>query len=624
MRQTVAGFYSRTAMIAVLLLGWLLFTSTLETRSVWYDEPSNYAVLDIGFPDYLQWVAGDVHAPLYFTYILIWQAIVDTQHLTIMRISSVLSAMLAIAMCYRLAVDWFRNQWAGVAAAVFLATSGLYVHYATDFRVYTLLVFFVALNWWALWRLLTVRRGGFWLYALTLALLAYTHYFAVFAIFPQIFIILGGYLHRLKQFLAAAILALILFSPWLPTAINQITIAQEQGGQTEVVGKTLGTEPTSVESISNLVERYSAGKPEYIILLLVLSLGVLPSLNKPQRIWYLAAWFWYFVPLLAMFSINPIIRVYALRYTLPVFPGVALLMGAAVASFSRQSMRFAVFALLVIINLVTLTDGYVIIPTEPPHRTLIQYVDNRFQPGDRVWYNMEAGALGSSARDVEIHMRHETKNVTLDDFVWDAPYDFEDTTLVPRVWIVRPYWLEIPEVAAPALKNGRIVTDTFAVGAYIVDLYEAPPPTPAAIFDNLLALRASPLNEIGIRRGSEIQVNTWWDVTETPARDYSYSLLLTPQTNPDNVTMQYDGGLQSRLDVLDTENLLSTSSWTTNTTYFAPIFVTLPEQLPAGDYSIWLGVYYWEDGELLELTETGALAEYATRPLIELLSFEVD
>ncbi len=58
----------------------------------------------------------------------------------VLRLSSAIPAVLAVAFCYRVGCDWFRSRWVGLTAAVFLATTGIFVYYARELRMYTLLV----------------------------------------------------------------------------------------------------------------------------------------------------------------------------------------------------------------------------------------------------------------------------------------------------------------------------------------------------------------------------------------------------------------------------------------------------------------------------------------------------
>ena len=66
-----------------------------------------------------------------------------------------------------------------------------------------------------------------------------------------------------------------------------------------------------------------------------------------------------------------------------------------------------------------------------------------------------------------------------------------------------------------------------------------------------------------------------------------------------------------------------THSWESAMTNFVPMFLKLPEQMAVGNYSLWLGIYYWEEGELLTITEHGDFMQHESYQLIRILNFEV-
>ena len=223
-----------------------------------------------------------------------------------------------------------------------------------------------------------------------------------------------------------------------------------------------------------------------------------------------------------------------------------------------------------------------------PHRELIQTVADHYLPGDRIWYNFSDGALGSSIQFESLYyLEHIAPNISTDEFVWDAPHDFENVEDVPRVWDVRPYWIAIPDSAVPALELGRTITEEYQIRGYWVRLYEAPPDEQTPIvFDDLLALELGTMEHNVYEGGDTVKLKTWWRALDTPALDYSYGLFLRDEG--DTIVTQLDDGLQ----IADKP----TSQWPASATYdFLQPEITLPDNLAPGDYSLWLTVYYWED-----------------------------
>jgi hypothetical protein len=98
------------------------------------------------------------------------------------------------------------------------------------------------------------------------------------------------------------------------------------------------------------------------------------------------------------------------------------------------------------------------------------------------------------------------------------------------------------------------------------------------------------------QEGRFITVQSYWQAPENvPPHDYSYTLYLSPIEDDSKIVFQQDAGLGHR----------RTSTWNDPQELIrgniAPI--TLADDLAKGDYHLWLGIYYWEDGERLLLED---------------------
>lgn len=131
---------------------------------------------------------------------------------------------------------------------------------------------------------------------------------------------------------------------------------------------------------------------------------------------------------------------------------------------------------------------------------------------------------------------------------------------------------------------------------YSTDPLASQQATPFRSGDVELTLRGIALR----REGDTLHVPSYWQSTGSPPpHDYSYTLYLTPEDEPQTVIAQQDAGLGQR----------PTSTWTDSEEVLrgeiAPL--QLPEGLDEGPYTLWLGIYYWETGERL-LLDDGAAA----------------
>lgn len=568
---------------AVCLLAWGLYLTHLDSESLWYDEwfSWNYGVMNpldmVRETAYL-----DVHPPVYYLWTGAWIRYTGSEDVFVMRLTSVIPAVLAVALCYRAACDWFGNRWAALAAALFLATLGIFVYFARELRMYTLVVCMGLGSWWLLSRALAGRRVALWAYAALVGVMLYTYYFTAFMVVAQAVAILWKCRRQSPRLLRAYALPAASFLPWIPIIYDQLVLENVRAGHTAALsignlGKYAATEPTTVESVSRFISTYTAGQPAYAALLLglglILGLGMTSARYRTGTVF---AALWLFLTAFIFFGLNPVIPVYSLRYPLMIVPGVALLVGAAVGGLPARA-RPGVVVLVGVAGLLSHTAGF--LPPKIPHRDLLMTIDRAYQPGDRIWYNLDAGALGSyKGREVEYYQAKVTPRLTFDRFIWDAPKDFAQPG---RIWYVHPYWISMPPAAADALH--RTLTERTSFGAYSVELYEAPPTDESARFGDVLAVSVSPLP--ALQPGGTVTVKTWWRALQPPERDYSYGLYLRDASGA--VVAQADGGLSA--------DDKPTSQWTPGDALrLATLTFTLPATLPPG-CTLSLGIYDWQN-----------------------------
>ena len=104
------------------------------------------------------------------------------------------------------------------------------------------------------------------------------------------------------------------------------------------------------------------------------------------------------------------------------------------------------------------------------------------------------------------------------------------------------------------------------------------------------------------RDNNQLYFQTWWQApASAPKRDYSYFIHITTADDPTNIITQVDGQLGNR----------PTSTWTDSQEILsAPLqTITLPSDLPNGEYVARFGVYYWEDGERFHLVDNSDVFE---------------
>jgi hypothetical protein len=576
-------------LVVLLLLAFWVITTNLTWESMWADEAASWGFTRAGL-DYvfLSVIKQDVHPPTYYIYVWLWRTWMSSDNLFILRLCSVFPALLAIAFCYRVGRDWFSNRWVGLGAMAFLMTSGVFIYHARELRMYPIIVLMALVSWWFLWRLVNDKRAGWWQYTLWVILMAYTYYYLADVVLMQLIFVALFYRTKIWRVIAPCVIALIAFLPWLPIFILQLRTARAQANDPNapIIGKFLGTVSTNAGAITDLILSYTAKQPIFVIFLIIVGLSAIFVLPAKSRRWVIAAALWLFLTLILFLSINLVIPIYGPRFVLFVLPAVALLVGLAVYRMPDRRIRTATVSVLLIGGLVTHQDGF--LSPHTPHRDLLATVSEHYLPGDRIWYNLDAGALGSSvlASEESYHLIHDAPNLKLDYFVWAAPSEFVDVKTTRRVWDIRPYWVDIPPQIVEPLQNGRAVTEQYTILAYTIRLYEAPPQDAPAIFGDMLAMKVSPPDQASYHPNDVVTVPTWWQAQKQVPLDYSIGLILTKDGSTDPVA-QLDKGLV--INKLPTSQLVPSDNFTLDN-----LSLTLPGNLAPGDYSIWAALYFYQ------------------------------
>jgi hypothetical protein len=591
-----------------------MFITHLDFRSMWIDESYSWRISRLGPVTLIQDTAGDVHPPFYYLTLWAWMTWTRGENLFLIRMTAAIPALLAVAVVMRLGRRWFNdNVWVGVTAGVFLATSGLFINYARELRMYGLILFLICISWWMLDRLLDDKKRAVIGYGLSMALMAYTFYYSAFVVLAQFIFVVIFYRHKLRSVLLATGLALLLFLPWIPAFVSQLGTARSQSGDTTnapIIGKFLGTRPTSLDAITNFVDMFTSGQPSLTIALVALALTLSFGNNPRFQRGMIAIGLWFFLVIILFFAINLVIPIYGLRYVLIIIPALALLVGVGVYRMPNRVARWSLVTVIAISGILTHTHAFQI--DRAPQQEILSTIASRYLPGDRVWYLPTLGARGSYiAPDMQFHMRFDAPNLSSDWFVWEAPKEFENVANTPRVWDARAYWVPILEDTKAALENGRTISEEFQYEGYTVHLYEAPPTDGEIItFGDKFELLPGPLDRTIYHAGETVITKTWWQSLVPAGLDYSYSLVLRHADG--TIISQVDDSLQSGgkptqlgLNVTLGGDIRPTSQWTPNDPHqLATPNIVLPMDLLPGDYEAWIGVYFYQDPERLVPTSS--------------------
>ena len=258
--------------LAILTLAAFVRFYCLTCSSLWHDEGNSWAVAQRSFDQIARDAAADIHPPGYYWLLKLWAGPSGFSAWGLRSLSA-LTGLLSVAVVYRFALEIasgaerYRSEFA-LLASFLAALSPFQVYYSQEARMYALLTLEGSVLMWSLLALgkrVAVRElrpsvaGYAALYLIAAVAGLWTHY--VFALLlaaagvAAVWWLLGsrepqraegrenglqapvfrGATDRRKPFflfLALNLLALLAYSPWLPTGIDRLLSWPSQEGFT--------------------------------------------------------------------------------------------------------------------------------------------------------------------------------------------------------------------------------------------------------------------------------------------------------------------------------------------------------------------------------------------------------
>lgn len=326
-KQRIALRIVSVSILILLIFGLIL--NNLLTYSFWIDEGySVWLVRDeIRDPETLreilrfilaslsnsfEHVQSDVHPPLYYLLLDAWTLLLGDSEFSL-RLPSALLAMLSLSAIYTLGRQCF-NTKTGLIALILLGTSGFYLYYAREARMYSLYLALATLSTWTYylwWRKPSILRGL--LYGFILSLMLYTHYTSFTIILAQLIhmaftVKLWTQYGKWSQIIIPLGLASLAFAPWLVVLIQQLAI--------NTVLASAGAIVSDWGTASAIWLKLTSGYWGIFALVLILSRGVFSAQKKRSDL--LLFFLNGFVPIITLFIINAQgLSILQLRYLIP-------------------------------------------------------------------------------------------------------------------------------------------------------------------------------------------------------------------------------------------------------------------------------------------------------------------
>jgi mannosyltransferase len=222
----------------ILLLASALRLFRIDHQSFWNDEGNSARLAERSVALILEGARGDIHPPGYYLFLHYWSAVWGDGEAALRGLSAVCSVML-VAVTYFLSRQLFRGEATALLTAGLVAVNPFQIYYAQEARMYAMLALWAALSTWALarWRSESAeggdrRRWTLPVYVLSATAGLYTHYAFPFVMLAQNAAVAlwlwhgrrhGGVLRLLAVWVIGQTGVVVLFLPWLPTALHQVT-----------------------------------------------------------------------------------------------------------------------------------------------------------------------------------------------------------------------------------------------------------------------------------------------------------------------------------------------------------------------------------------------------------------
>ena len=276
-------------------------------------------------------VVVDFHPAFVQVFLYFWTKLFGIS-LFVVRLPFILAGTASVWVTYKAGITWF-NRTSGAISGVFIAFLGYTIVYSEIARPYAFGLLFSSLTLYY-WGLIFIRKKQSWqnfiLLGVWVLLSMYTHYYS-FLVSGLMFASGIFFLNRstFKKYLTAAIIFIVLYLPFLPVFIEQISRGGV-GGSGGWLGK-----PTSdwLWLYIQYVFNYS------YLLILIVAFGIVVSTLTSFKIRYYKALLllvWFLISFTFGFyyslSVNPVLQFSVLIFC---FPGLVLFFSFGLTSLNK-------------------------------------------------------------------------------------------------------------------------------------------------------------------------------------------------------------------------------------------------------------------------------------------------
>lgn len=322
------------ASLLLLLLAFALRFHLLDNQSLWNDEGNSYVQATRPLTEIPFHAARDIHPPGYYWLLHLWHLITGDSEFALRSLSA-FASVLTVAFTFALGRRLY-GPVAGLSAALFVALNTFQIHYAQEARMYALLALWGAAGLWALVGFITAPPSRSTRYLGALALInaagLWTQYAYPFIMLAQGVVFVAWWAQRraemraLAVYILANLLTLLLYLPWLPSALHSLT-TWPNTGQPVALNQALSV----ILGWFTLGITASVTDASWVAVGLFLLMFGLRTPNATRSLWWvILPVVWATLPVI-LFLLLGMFREGNLKLLLPAQAGFALWMGRGAA-----------------------------------------------------------------------------------------------------------------------------------------------------------------------------------------------------------------------------------------------------------------------------------------------------
>jgi hypothetical protein len=655
---------AKSVPLAIVLCAFALYLYRLDNQSFGFDEGWTSYAIHHSWPEMWSVLIPDNHPPLYYVLVKGFAELAGYADFPV-RFFSAAFGTLSVAGLYALG-HRLGSRLTGLVAAWFGAWLSCQVYYGQEARMYSLLIALITLSSYSMTRTSDPARHRGWqiAYVLTTCAALYTHYFAALLILAQNVAWLLWHLPYLTRairnrlgpsgartdlapapdgtaasssgarfsqqagrwFLGQAAI-LVLYLPWLPTAIRQVFIGQGTWWRNPL--------PSAI-ILQDMWRSFILGPrrpmgvpilgPQMGAVTLTLIVGLLFGWRRQVRGWSLAV-LMLLGPAALIVLIGSRLPVYTSRYALVAVPGLALVLGFGVSSCwnmlgdkRKWLARTAALTLLAAATIGPLGQLYAYYH-DPQYwredfRRAANYVMDNSGPGDAVillgcsqpimqYYQGKAAIVrfpqqGDSVQDeqqVASLLRsaiHDDSRVRLIMYSWETvdPQGLVEGQLRSHCELKGEHW---------QTETGHRPIRIINFGACDTAFSIEPRTAIDAAWDDQISLSAYSLNHFD--PGRQAHIVLWWKTLRRPDKNYSVFVHL----------VDAKGQMITQFDKLPLSDFYPMRSWPLHVDQRDDYPLKIPAHADLDGASLVIGLYDHQTGQRLPVIQDGAPAGDAIR-----------